>query len=94
MAPVQSFIKIGDGVNGQTNRTNLRNHHVLDTQGLYKSAELQITKHAIQGGVMKAIQNVSVFHNKDYHKRFFKVDFQSDNIKYYDSEKMDPKKLK
>ena len=42
---------------------------------------------------MKAIKKVSLFHKKDYHKRYFKFIFGEEYIKYFDSEKMDLKKL-
>ena len=66
---------------------------VINTGEFYRSVDLIITRQSIEGSVMKAIKKVSLFHKKDYHKRFFKFIFGEEYINYFESEKMDQKKF-
>ena len=54
---------------------------------MYKSADLQVTKLSIEGYIMKAIENASVFHSGEYHKRYFKLEFGQAECHFYESHK-------
>ena len=41
----------------------------------YMSKDLHVSKHSIKGSLMKAIENLSFFHDNEYHKRFFCCEF-------------------
>ena len=42
---------------------------------MYKSPELQVTRHSIEGHIMKAVENVGFFNASEYHKRFIRLEF-------------------
>ena len=53
----------------------------------YKTESLLVNKTGIKGTVMKAIQNISLFHDDMYHKRFFVLEFGQPYCYIYKSEK-------
>ena len=51
---------------------------------VYKSDHLQVSQNGIQGYIRKAIENKSVFHRTDYHKKYMKLEFSSPNFYFYE----------
>ena len=56
----------------------------IDQVEIYKTATLQVNKTSIRGDVMKAIENLSLFHKEQYHKRYFMLEFGQPYCYFYE----------
>lgn len=50
----------------------------------YRSDQLQVSSQGIQGYIRKAIENKSLFHQTDYHKKYLKLDFASEYCHFFE----------
>lgn len=57
---------------------------VIDGADCYKTEQLLVTNNSIKGSVMKAIENLGLFHSDEYHKRFFMLEFGQPYCYWYE----------
>lgn len=59
----------------------------IDGVEVYRSDQLQVDKSRISGQVMKAIENISLFHSDKYHERLFVLEFGSPYCYFYEDKR-------
>ena len=64
-----------------------KSQNAVELGDIYRSEHLIVTKLAIRGTAMKAIDNLSVLHKAKYHTRFFMLEFGEPYCYWYENEK-------